>query len=114
MMETKLILYIVARNKSTFKYDILSTEKDNIVCPSCEIVPNVSIRAQLYNLLKQYIDIDEDIVNYIFLDIEINANVNITYFCCIPIDLEIRNAQFLEINQNKIHVTNLQKIITII
>jgi hypothetical protein len=113
-METKLTLYIVARNKSTFDYDILSTQKDDIICPSSLIIPNTNISTQLYNLLKQYVDINDDIVNYIFLDIKINTIINIVYFCCVPIDLPIKNAQFLPINQNKVHVTNLQKIITII
>jgi hypothetical protein len=113
-METKLTLYIVARNKSTFEYEILSTQQNDIVCPSDSIVPNSNIHTQLYNLLKQHIDIDDNIVNYIFLDIKINTAINVVYFCCIPINLPIKNAQFLPINQNKVHVTNLQKIITII
>jgi hypothetical protein len=113
-METKLTLYIVARNKSNKNYEILSITKDSIECPISNIVPNSRIHDQLYDLLKKYIDIDNNIINYIFLDIKVTTELNIVYFCCVPIELPIQNSYFLPLDSNNEHIINLQKIISII
>lgn len=113
-METKLSLYIIGRNKSTLNYDILSIDNKSIICPSAEVRQDIPIQTQLFDILKQYTDIEDGIINYIFLDIKIKSDIDILYFCCIPRDLPIKNSYFLPIDNNKDHVINLQKIISII
>lgn len=114
MMETKLTLYIVARNKLNKNYDILSTDKNSIKCPVSDLVANIGIQDQLYDLLKKYLDIENGIVNYIFLDVKITTELNIIYFCCVPIDLPTKDSNFLSLDSNNDHIINLQKIIRII
>jgi hypothetical protein len=113
-MESKITLYIVARNKTTSNYEILSTNKDDLQCPTADIVVDKTMQEQLYELLKKHIDIENGIINYIFLDIKITNKINIIYFCCVPIDLPIQNSHFLPLNNNYDHIINLQKIINII
>ncbi len=114
MMETKLSLYIVARNKTTYKYDVLSIENDKVVIPSCPIKENEDISTQLFHLTKQYIDIDKNVINYIFLDVKIKNILDIIYFCCVPINIPITNCHFIPMDKNQDHVINLQKIINIV
>lgn len=110
-MDCNLTLYIVALNKKTAKYEILSIDNNNLLCPSSQLKPNVDLKQQLHDLCKKYVAINPSILEYLFLDIHIADSLNVIYFCCIPSELAKTNTYFFIPDNN--HAILLQKIIRI-
>lgn len=110
-MECSITICIVSLNKKTGKYEMLSTEKESVVCPSEKAKPNISIKNQIQDIAQKYVDIDAGILDYIFLDINVTEKIDILYFCCVPAEITKTNTYFLQ--PSDYYAIILQKIIRI-
>ena len=94
-------------------YEILSTHPQEFHPPSQEIIANIDIQKNLYDLVSKYINVEKDIFGYTFLDINIDNEINIIYFITIPYDFPKKDLHFVSINNtsNEFYIKNIQKII---
>jgi hypothetical protein len=113
MTKTNLSIYIIAFNKKRQDYEILSTNEQVFSPPSQEIILNKDIQKNLFDLISKYIDLENDIFGYTFLDINILENIDIIYYVMIPYEYPKKNCYFIPIinTDNEFYIKNIQKII---
>jgi hypothetical protein len=113
MTKNNLSIYILAFNKKRQEYEILSTSEHTFLPPSQEIILNKDIQKNLYSLISKYIDIENDIFGYTFLDINILEHIDIIYYITIPYEYPKKNCYFVPITNtnNEFHIKNIQKIL---
>jgi hypothetical protein len=113
MISTKISIYILSFNKKLLAYEILSTDQTILIPPSQEIIPNKNIDKNLFDLVSKYIEVENDVFGYSFLDIDISENLNIIYFVTIPYNFPKKNCYFIPVNNtsNEFYIKNIQKIL---
>ena len=82
MIKSKINLILFILDDNTFKYNILSVDRDKIIFPSIEIEKYIEIDQSIKHLLSLYIK-DKDIgqyCNFKLTDISIDEEVGIYYY----------------------------------
>jgi hypothetical protein len=113
MIKSKINLILFILDDNTFKYNILSVDRDKIIFPSIEIEKYIEIDQSIKHLLSLYIK-DKDIgkyCNFKLTDISIDEEVGIYYYAFITHNADIINSFKIPLNQYECNLPNIQKII---
>lgn len=112
MIKSKLNLIILVLDDITFEYKILSINESKIVLPYIDITEYLDIDKSIKHIVSSYIKNDVELsVNYKLIDIDIDDNINIYYYCFITFNAKIDGAYALPITQYEKNLPNLQKIL---
>ena len=113
-MTSRILLYIVTRNKQTLNYEILSTDSESIKPLIIDVVPNIDIQDQCQVLYTQYILLHSEYRNiFTFLETDIADTVDLVYFCFVPFGLKVQNSYFLPVKQNEIFNRHIRQILNV-
>lgn len=113
-MTSKILLYIITRNKQTMDYEVLSIDPESIKPPTLDVVANIDIQDQYQTLYNQYIINYSNINNiFTFLNIDVTETIDIIYFCFVPFGTKHQNSYFIPIKQNEIFTKHIRQIINV-
>lgn len=113
MITAKVELYILALNKKTLSFDIVSLDKDNLVLPSQNLEKDSDINSTICSLFETYVDMSSTYCKYRLCDVSNQDNLIISYLILLPFGTSFKNCHILPSKQYE-YKPNLQKIIKLL
>ena len=115
-MISKLVLYIIIPNRETAGYDILSEHPERWEECSTDIVPEVELDFQIYNLFSNYHGLHPDYIKFIHLKPYIEGGIlKIPFYCLVPYnEYNIKNSYKISCKEYAKFIPNVRKILNII
>lgn len=114
MIKIRIVLYAVTFDKIHGEYKILSSEANNFIECTSDIIENIDYNYQLDTLFSKYFDFSIEDVKKIHLDpIIVDGILSLPVLCLIPYIESVREGYLIPAKENVQHISSLRKILAL-